>query len=189
MFKRHLLVAALGFAALLTSLAPASADYVRACAPDRSGAATGPARVTVPSSSSYSLDGQGCAIIAGTDRGWFSSQGYTFDPGFGSLQLRDITATPATLLLPRGAVIDKVIAQETSGSGLTGGWRIGTQPGGGQVLSLGVLPASSIRTAITSPIQTHAFSTTAAQIMYFEPHGNVNLLNSNVNLTIIYSYF
>src|SRR6267154_208514 len=80
MMIRRLLLAALACAALWA--APVEAAQINMCSSDVAGGVQGPRTIggtlsPVPSGTTYVLNGQGCALIALADVGYFQSQGFT----------------------------------------------------------------------------------------------------------------
>jgi hypothetical protein len=104
------------------------------CAPQSAVGTSGPRRVVNSSSTaspqpSYQLNGEGCAVIANADAGFFFSQGYTYGPNEIVLQQMAITsnttATTSTIALPPYAYIKYFVLEETAGNAITGGVDIG----------------------------------------------------------------
>lgn len=201
MMKRFLsgvlCLALLGAPLSLVPTAPAQAAWVIACAPDVAGGIQGPKQVVVPGStvaSAYSLNSAGCANVGTSDRGWLASQGFTFEGGILSAQVT-FSATPATVTLPPGALITNIIAQETSGTSITGGFKVGTvsgpssTSGTGNVATAQTLASKTIASVSNANILLPTFSSTASTVLFMDATGNSNLLNSQVTVTILYGLF
>jgi hypothetical protein len=100
------------------------------CRPESAGTASGPGQVTNPNTTtSYSLNTAGCALIAAADIGYFLSQGYYYGPSTFVLTQTGITAnttaSTSTITLPAYAMITAMILEETAGNAITGGVDVG----------------------------------------------------------------
>lgn len=182
------LAAAAAFSMLAIAAMPAQAANVVLCSPVSD--ANGPRRVVNPNTTTaYTLNGVGCALIASADVGYFLSQGFAVDGPYRSMVVSGQTSA-FSLTLPAGAYIQSVILQETSGAAVTGGVKIGTTSGGTDVVAAIVMPASSL--AMTSDAsfgaaQKRAFSATVPQTLFF---GAVSSFNgAALNATVVYTYF
>lgn len=194
------LLLSLGFAAALFGAAlsfapkPAEASVIKACAPEVSGAARGPRSLAVPGStvaSAYSLNTQGCAIVGLTDVGWLASQGFTFDIGVNSVRVTNVSATPSAVILPAGAVISRIIAEEISGGTVTGALKVGTQAGGSQIccatgFTVG-FTASSPSIATDGNIKIFSPSSTASTPLFFDTTGAYG--SGRLNFTVQFGYY
>lgn len=197
MTMKNRLLAGLAAAAIvaapfsLAPILPAKAAWVVACAPDVAGGVQGPKQIVVPGStvaSAYNLNSNGCAAVGTSDRGYLASQGFVFNGGLGSAQVT-FSATPATVTLPPGAAILAIAAQETSGTAITGGIKIGTTSGGGNVVTGQALGSRGTIFLTGSTVLIPTFSTTASQVLFMDATGNSNLFNSQVTVTVLYGYY
>jgi hypothetical protein len=159
MMRKFLLAAVL---ALLPSLAQAAAStqtlHVFMCAPEPSGASTGPKLVTNPATSnSVQLNSAGCGLFLNADVGFFQSQGYTFGASVQVAQAIGVTgsgtASVATgITLPAYAQIVSVVLEETAGNAVTGGLNISNAGGATGIASAAALAANATVTLADSAI-------------------------------------
>ncbi len=111
---RKLLAAALLLSAV--AVIPAKADTYM-CAPDISGAQTGPRTVSNPGNTTrplptYVLNGRGCGLIAPADVSYFLSQGFIISPSGGSLSVGPLTATTTVspqVTMPARSFIESIV--------------------------------------------------------------------------------
>ena len=202
---RSLKIAAL--AALAFALAPLAAANAAAttqaahaylCAPIGVAQSPGGKRVVNTSSTaspqpSYVLNGNGCAVIASGDIGFFVSQGYVPGPNIFTAVQTGITATQtastSTLNLPAGAVIDMVVLAETAGNAITGGVDLGDSTSATEYASAVTLGANATVTIADSAL-TRLFAnsgTPANDQILVKCHTACN--SGSINITILYSYF
>lgn len=181
------LLIAFGIAAALAAFdsRPADAYTIKVCAPSRAGAALGPGRVTASSSSTtYSTDSRGCALISSADLGDFRALGYVVEAPYRTVVAKALTAA-STVQLPASTFIQDIIIEEDSGAAPTN-VRIGTTENGSDVLASSTMSASSIMIPEDTSKGTRAFSRTAAQTLYISA-GSFG--SSRLNVTIVYGYF
>lgn len=183
---KSLIVAAAAIAALSFAETPVYAASARMCAPVRSGAAI-TSRVTNPNTStSYNLDGRGCALMSPLDTGYFAAQGFINDPrvliGYQVIKNTNIGSLPA------GAYIDSITVQETSGAAITGGIDIGTATGGQQIVAAGTCGASCLISIPDVSMLARVFSSTAPTAIWVQAHTNFTDAPA-INVTIHYSFF
>ena len=186
LYKVAFALVALTFAAIGFDASPAFAANSWMCAPQ--GVVGGTSRrVTNPATStSYSLDGRGCALIAFADIGYFNSQGFVSDPR--TLYGNQIIANTNIGNLPANSYIDSIIVQETSGAAVTGGLDIGTATGGTQIVSALTCGASCLTYVLDSAIIKRAFSSTVPTAVWVQAHTNFTD-GPAINVTIHYSFF
>lgn len=194
----RLLTALFAAALALAVLAPApvSASSQIMCQGDVSGASTG-SRVVVNTSStaatqpSYTLNSQGCALIAQADVGFFLSIGFT-QPGplVSSIFTTGVlTGTTAVQMpsLPPSAYIREIIVQNTTANAVTGGVDIGTTSGGADVVSALTCAATCLTFVADSALLKRVFSLTAQQALFVLGHTAGN--SANLTITVVYGYF
>lgn len=175
---------------------PANAAAQMLCAPEVSGAARGVRRVTVTSSTAatqptYTLNGQGCALIAQADIGFFLSQGYTTGPSLNTIIFTTGVATGTTNFvigsIPAGAYIQQMIFSNSVAAAVTGGISIGTTANGTDVVAAQAVGSSALTYTTDALTLKRVFSTTAATPLHAAA---VTAWNStNVTITVIYGYF
>jgi hypothetical protein len=201
---RRLLLAAAALAAVLTAPLPAlpaastQTAHAVLCAPDAAGTSPGPRTVVNTSSTaspqpSYSLNGQGCALIASGDIGFFLSQGFTGGQNVFSLIQTGITASTtsstSTITLPASAVIYQIVLAETAGNAITGGVDIGDSGSATAYASAVALGANATVTVADSAL-TRLFANSgkpAADQILVACHTSCN--SGSINITIIYGFF
>lgn len=178
MNTKHWLIGTLAAAALALGLAlPAEAGSVM-CMP--APAATGPHAGTVggtnsavPSQTLYTLNSEGCAVVAYGDVGYFRSQGYypgpnLFTVSFGPFSAQSTTANSP--ILPPGASIIAIQAIETAGQIVTGGLDVGVAGSSDQTIAAAVAMGASARVGIT-PLSGYVIPATGVQV-FFNAHTN-----------------
>jgi len=188
-------IAALALAPLLPPKPVMAAQSVL-CSPQIPGSAMartiGGSLSSVPSGTTYTLNGQGCATILQADVAYFLGQGFTAGPPFGP----NITFTTGVWTgttsfqagaLPPGTYIQHIIAQETAGNAVTGGVKVGTTSGGADVVAALTVNASSLAFVADSALLKRVFSATAAQPIFVTPATAGN--NANVTFTVVFGYF
>lgn len=151
--------------------------------------------VTVPTTGggNYTLNGEGCALVAGADIGWFLSQGAFYGPNLFTLQQRAITASTtastSTITLPAYGYIYAIVLSETAGNAITGGVDIGDS-GSATRFASAVTLAANATVAVADSALTRLFVPsgvpTADQILV-ACHTACN--SGSINITIIYGYF
>ena len=187
------LLLALLAAAALSFHAPSAHAIVMMCAPDVSGAATGPRTIggpnsAVPSQTLYVLNGQGCGLIQAIDIGYFASQGFTQASSQTSIDTivgvqASGTATVQIGTLPAGAYIQKIIIQNTTANA-AGSIAVGsTTPAGADIVAAVVCAANCL---IDATLLKTAISATAATPIYVSSSA---WGTSNVTVTVVYGYF
>lgn len=187
------LIAAAALALLAISIAPTAsfANGAIMCAPDPTGAATGPRRFANPNSgNTYGLNSAGCAYMAQVDVGYAQSQGFSFGPNTGTIIFTTGVATSTTDFvignLPANAQVMTVAATNATANAVTGGISLGSAANGTQFVSAltcgaNCVSATSAITAATvysttAPVPLHAAAVTAWN-------------SANVTITVTYSYF
>ena len=183
---RYLIPAIAALGLIAGTYEPANAANSWMCKPitPASGAAV---RITNPATStSYSADGRGCALIANADIGYFLSQGWASDPR--TLNGNQIIANTNIGTLPANAYIDSIIVQETSGGAVTGGLDIGTATGGTQIVSALTCAASCLTSVADTAILKRVFSSTAPTNIWVKADTNFTS-GPAINVTIHYSFF
>ncbi len=161
------LLAALAVSAAL--VIPAKADSFM-CAPDTSGAQTGPRTVFNPGNTTrpipqYFLNGRGCGMIAPNDVAYFLSQGFQVSPSGGALSVGPLTLTTTTsptVTMPARSMIENIVvynggvssggAQATAGN--SGDIRVGTTQTGTEVVAAISASAQEVSISIPAPIFT-----------------------------------
>lgn len=196
MMKRILstLVAAAFVAAMAMPL-PASAGNVLLCQGDVSGASTGSRTFggtgsPMPSGTLYTLNAQGCALVVGSDVGYFQSQGFTIGAPFGTVVATGI-ANNFSVVIPAGAYIRDVIFQELSGASVTGGMFVGSAATTSDVVSTAVTVGSKgLGFATDVGLAKRVFSSTASQTLFFGAFASNGSFNSaQVTATVVYGFF
>jgi hypothetical protein len=188
---------ALAALALLSFAAPANAASIWMCQGDVSGATTGTRTIggtlsPVPSGSIYVLNGQGCALVAQGDVGYFQSQGFTQGSpyavaAFTTGVLTGTTAVQFLPSLPAGAIIRDIVVSNTTANAVTGGIDIGTTSGGADIVSALTCAASCLTFVADSALLKRVFSLTAQQAIFVVGHTSGN--SANLTITISYQYF
>jgi hypothetical protein len=187
-------------AALLAGLAlcaPAKAANVYMCSADVAGGVQGPRTIggtlsQVPSGAIYVLNGQGCALIAQADVGWFASQGYTQQSSQQSILYTTGVQTGTTDIvigsLPANAYIVGIFAANTTANAVTGGISIGSTANGTDIVATITCAANCVSNSPgTNTLVKSVFSTTAATSLHAAA---VTAWNSaNVTFTVVYAYF
>lgn len=203
-FRRILsAVAAVALAALpFTNSAHAAASsqttHAFLCAPQSAVGVTGPRRVVNTSSTattqpSYILNGEGCALIAAADIGFFLSQGYTYGPSTFVLQQTAITASTtsstSTITLPAYAYILGIVLTETAGNAITGGVDIGNGTSSTAYASAVALGANADVAVVDSALTRvyPASGNPIAEQVLVACHTNCN--SGSINITILYTYY
>ncbi len=159
------LLAALAVSAAL--VIPANADTFM-CAPDASGAQTGPRTVFNPGNTArpipqYFLNGRGCGMIAPVDVSYFLSQGFLISPSGGSISVGPLTATTTVspqVVMPARSYIESIVvynggvasggANTTAGN--SGDIRVGTAQTGTEVVVAISASAQEVSTSIPGSI-------------------------------------
>lgn len=183
-----------------TAHAAASSQTTHAYLCAQQAAGTGPynRRVVNPNTSNaYSLNGQGCALIANADIGWALSQGYTYGPNIFTLQTvafsPSTTSSTTGLVLPGYAYIVAVIVAETSGNELTDGWELGDS-GSATAYTTGAAcatQAANATCAAADSVLQRINATTngiSNDTLYWKCVTTCNS-SSAVNITVLYSYW
>lgn len=193
---------ALAFAigALFSQLPRADAASPQAymCQGDVSGASTGARTIggtgsAVPSGTLYTLNSNGCTLVALGDVGYFQSQGYLQNSSYQSLFLATgaLPASGTTDIvgptLPPGAFLQQIIVNNTTASAVTGGLAFGTTANGTDIVAALTCGASCLTFVLDSAFSKRVFSTTAGQVIHVSPVTSSN--SANLNITFIYGYF
>lgn len=204
---RALLIAALVALPFSLPIQPAHAaattqtTHAWLCAPPSPNGAPGPRRVinsstatsTLPTTGVYTLNQDGCGLIAATDIGFFLSQGYYFGPSTFVLQQQAITASTtsstSTITLPAYAYILAIVLEETAGNTVTGGVDIGDSGSATRYVSAAALTAN-LTLAIADAALTRVFSNGGVPIadqVLVACH--TACASASINITIMYTYF
>lgn len=194
------LAGTLAFAAPQLANAAATTQTLHAylCAADAAVGQAGPKKVVNTSSTatpqpSYLLNGQGCAVIAAADIGFFLSQGYSYGQGLFTLIQTGITATTtsstSTITLPAYGIIYQIVIEETAGNAITGGVDIGDS---GSATRFASAVATGANATVVAPDSgnVRVFSNSgvpAADQILVACHTNCN--SGVLNVSIIYGYY
>lgn len=195
MMIRKLLVAAAAAFALWA--APAEAAQMMMCQGDVSGATTGTRTIggtlsPVPSGTIYTLNGQGCALIAQADVGYFQSQGFTQASSQNSIVFTTGVATGTTDFvigtLPAKAYIQQIIFSNSVAAAVTGGVSIGTTANGTNIVAAQAVGASTdVATAQSAILLPVPLTTGLATPLHAAA---VTAWNSaNVTITVVFGYY
>lgn len=198
---RNFLLGVAALAALaVASIAPASAaataqtTHAWLCIPSQAAGAAN-RRVSVPTTGggNYVLNSEGCALVVGSDIGWFLTQGAFYGPNIFTLRQEGITAsttaTTSTITLPAYAVIQNVILTETAGNAITGGIDLGDSASAttyASAVALGANATVVVTDAALTRLLANSGKPVADQV-FVACHTNCN--SGSVNITIIYSYW
>lgn len=195
MMKRILSGLIVAGALALASL-PAQAANIWMCQGDVSGATTGTRTIggtlsQVPSGTVYVLNGQGCALVASGDVGYFQSQGFTQGSNSFSAVYPVGVATGTTdfvvATLPAGTFIQQIIVANSVAAAVTGGISFGTTANGTDIVTALTCGSSCVTFVADSAMSKRVFSTTAQQAIHAAA---VTAWNStNCTITITYGYF
>lgn len=193
------LLRALAFIGLSAIAVPAFASNVLVCQPDISGASSGSRTwggtlSQVPSGTIYTLNSQGCALVASGDVGYFQSQGFVVGAPIAS-QVTISGALPSSGVVafkigqvPAGTTILGIVIQETAGNAITGGVTIGTTTTSGNEIASTATAVAASTTQIVLPssfLTADVFPTGAT--IYAKPVTSSN--SANVTVTIFYAYY
>jgi hypothetical protein len=146
----------------------------------------------VPSGTIYTLNGQGCAVIAQADVGYFQSIGFTAGPPFGPNILFTTgvwTGTTSMLAgtLPPSTYIQHFIFSNSTANAVTGGIAIGTTSGANDIVTAQTCGANCLVYPLDSSLSKRIFSPTVPQQIWITPVTAGN--NANVTVSIISGYF
>jgi hypothetical protein len=197
---RALLIAALLLLPFSAPFAPANAaattqtTHAYLCAPQSAGTANSGRRVvntSTTANTAYVLGGNGCAVFAAADIGFFLSQGFTYGPNMFVLQTQAVTAsqTTPTITLPAYGFIQYIILEETAGNAVTGGVDIGDSGSATRFASAVALGANATVIVADSAL-TRLFSNSgvpASDGMLFVCHTSCN--SASINISVIYGYY
>jgi hypothetical protein len=166
---RPLLAAAALACAAFASL-PAEAASIVMCRGVAAGTASGPARWVAPASgTAYSLDNQGCAVIALADIGDAAAGGLTQSGPVRAIVYNTGISTGTTDIvigtLPASSYVHNIIVSNSVAAAVTGGIAFGTTANG-----------TDIVTALASATPVHAAAVTAWN-------------STNCTITILYSFY
>jgi len=190
---RSFSVAALLALALLPQQASAAAQVL--CAPEQAVGTNirtiGGASSAVPSGTLYTLNGQGCALIAQGDIAYFLSQGFSVGAPGGSFIFTTGVATSTTDFvigsIPAGAAIKAIYYSNSVAAAVTGGISIGTTANGVDVVAAQACAASCLTFTADASLLKRPFSLTAATPLHAAA---VTAWNSaNVTITVTWEYF
>jgi len=189
---KHRILAALAGLALIVGLAAPAAAGQMLCRPQAAGvgplaATIGGTSSSVPSGTLYVLNGDGCAMIAGADTGYFKSQGWYLGANLFSVPFGPFTAQSTATnspLLPAGASIISIQVTETAGQIVTGGLDVGVAGSSDATIASAVAVGASATVGIT-PLSGYVIASTGVRV-YFNAHTNWSDAAS-VKGTIFYS--
>lgn len=192
--RKHLIAAALALAAFAAA-APAFAATQFLCSPEQAVGAQN-RRIVVTSSTAspqpaYILNGQGCALIAQADIGFFLSQGFTAGSSEGTILFTTGVATGTTDFtignLPANTYITEIVYSNAVAAAVTGGISIGTTANGTDVVAAQAVGSSALTFTPNASILKQPFSLTAATPLHAAA---VTAWNStNVTITVKYAAF
>ena len=195
MNMRRLLLAAVAAFALLA--APANAAQINMCSADVAGGVQGPRQIggtgsPVPSGAIYSLNGQGCALIAQADIGYFQSQGFTQSSSQNSILFTTGVAAGTTDFvigtLPAKAYIQQIIFSNAVAAAVTGGISIGSTANGTNIVAAQAVGSSTDVAVAQAGILLPVPSTSAAATPLHM--AAVTAWNStNVTVTVVFGYY
>jgi hypothetical protein len=160
--RKHLIAAGLALAGLL-SAAPSFAATQMLCAPEQSVGAQS-RRIVVESSTAspqpaYILNGQGCALIAQADIGFFLSRGFTAGSSEGTILFTTGVATGTTDFvignLPANTYITEIIYSNAVAAAVTGGISIGTTANGTDVVAAQAVGSTALTFTPTRSLLKH----------------------------------
>jgi len=80
----------------------------------------------------------------------------------------DNAVVAGSFSVPAGYVIESIAIFNNTANAITGGLKFGTAAGGTQVITAQAVGASALLVVADSALTLRAFSTTAAQIVYFD---------------------
>ncbi len=188
MLRKAFFAAAL--AGLVLAALPAQANNIAMCAPDVSGAASGPRRVTNPNTNNtVNLNSFGCGNVLSQDVGYFLSQGFGLNAPFAAVIASGI-ANNFTAVLPASTYIRDIIYQETSGATVTGGMFVGSAATTSDVQRGVSLAAAGLNVTSDIVMVKRAFSSSAPQTLFFGAFSAAGSMNqAQVIATVIYGYF
>ena len=193
MIRRLLLAfAALGFLAF-----PAQAAQINMCSADVAGGVQGPRTIggtlsPVPSGTIYALNGQGCALIALADVGYFQSQGFTQASSQNAIVFNTGVATGTTDFvigtLPAKAYIQQIIFSNSVAAAVTGGISIGSTANGTNIVAAQAVGSSTdvavAQAAILLPVPSTSAAATALHMAAVTAWAS-----TNVTVTVIFGYY
>jgi hypothetical protein len=201
--RSKLLVAAAALAALAALFAPiewanAGSPQALMCQGDVSGASTGARQIggtgsAVPSQTLYTLNSNGCALIAQGDMGYFQSQGFVQNPSQTSAFLiTGLLPSSGTTdivgpTLPAGAYLQQIIVSDIVASTVTGGLAIGTTANGTDIVAALTTNANGVNFVTDANLKLRVFSATAPQVIHVAPVTSSN--GANLNMTFVYGFF
>jgi len=201
MIRRLLIALSVAALALVAFVTPPKQRAIAAqsvlCAPDGYNTAAGARTIggtlsQVPSGTVYSLNSNGCTIVAQADIGYFLSQGFAPGPPFGpNILFTTGTWTGTTSFqvgnLPVGTYIQHIIFSNSTANAVTGGIAVGTTSGGADVVAAQACGANCLVFVADSALLKRVFSTTAQQAIFITPVTAGN--NANVTATVVFGYF
>jgi hypothetical protein len=182
----------------LNAAASLQVTHVVLCSPEVAVGTSGPRRVVNSASTaspqpSYTLNSQGCAVIANPDVGFFLSQGFTVGINEGVTQQNAITAnttgTTSTLVLPPYAFVKYIVIEETGGGSITGGLNVGDSGSATRFLSATTVTANLnvvvVPTNLTGSANTGV--PTADTVLIAAVTGFAG--GASLNVSVIFGYF
>lgn len=188
---RHRILAFAALAALALASGHAQAATQVLCSPEQSSGAQARTVTNPVTTTSYSLNGQGCALIAQADVGYFQSQGFTPGSAHQSFLFTSgvLTGTTAVQMpsLPANAFIREIIVNNTTANAVTGGIDIGTTSGAADVVSALTCGANCLTFVADAALLKRVFSTTAQQALFVVGHTAGN--SANLNITVVFGFF
>ena len=198
MLKKFLLAAALALVPA-SAFAAASTQTLHAflCAPEPSGASTGPRLVTNPTTNnSVQLNSAGCGLMLNADVAYFLAQGFTFGASVQVAQGIGITGSGTAsvstgITLPAYAQIVSIVLEETAGNAVTGGLNISNAGGATGIASAAALGANATVTLADSAINAGRIYSPAG-VPTATPVSLAAVTSWNgaiVNISIAYTYY
>jgi hypothetical protein len=181
---------------VLTPQDKAKAAATVLCSPEIPGSAmarvVGGSTSPVPSGTLYSLNGQGCAVIAQQDVAYFISQGFTAGPPFGqSLLFTTGVWTGTTSFqvgsIPAASYIQHIIFSNSTANAVTGNIAVGTTSGAADVVTAQACGANCLVFVSDATLLKRVFSVTAPQALFITPVTSGN--NANVTATVVWGFF
>jgi hypothetical protein len=162
------------------------------CRPAAVATAAGPGRWVAPASgTAYSLDNQGCAVIALADIGDAAAGGLTQSGPVRAFIYNTGVATGTTDFtigsVPASAALTGIFFSNSVAAAVTGGISIGTTANGVDVVAAQACGSTCVAFTTDALTLKRVFSLTAATPLHAAA---VTAWNStNVTITVLYSYF
>lgn len=188
--RLRLIVAAALLAAGLAAQ-PAAALNTLMCAPEQS-VGSNQRQVTNPISGvTYNLNGQGCAVMAAADAGYFLTQGFSQQAPYQKIEFTTGVATGTTDFvigsIPAGAFIRDILYSNATANAVTGGISIGTTANGTDVVAAQTCGANCLTFTTDALLLKRPFSSTVATPLHAA--AVTAWASANVTITIIYGFY